>query len=159
MDETFAERQERENRKCWERWIACGFPSQGDIPVNKYGWFEPVLRLHCPVEKLTIFDNKGYRARIEYCHLPNGNWVAASDLTCRTHGYGSACSVWDTQYETKEEAIMVELDRIEKALEDKDRKPFILQELQKQRNNCKQMDIETAFEPLTQAQFEQLALF
>ena len=96
------------------------------MTLNEYGWFIPVLRLHCPVETLTVFDNKGYRSKIEFCHLPNGHWVAASDLTCPTHGYGSACSVWDTQYETKEEAIMVELDRIEKALEPKDRKPFVL---------------------------------
>ena len=155
MDETFEQRQKRENQKYYERWLACGFT--GKMAVNKYGWLEPVLRQHCPVETLTVFDNKGYRARIEYCHLPNGRWVAASDLTCPTHGYGSACSVWDTQYETKEEAIMVELDRIEKALEDKDRKPFVLQALKAQRNNYKQMEIEMAFQPM--AQFEQVALF
>ena len=66
-------------------------------------------------------------------------------------------SIWDTQYETKEEAIMAELDRIEKALEDKDRKPFVLQALQAQRNNYKQMEIEMAFAPA--AQFEEMTLF
>ena len=143
MDETFTERQNRENQKYYERWLACGFTGE---------------MKHCPVETMTVFDNKGYRAKIEYCHLPNGNYVAASDLTCPTHGYGSACSVWDTQYETKEEAIMVELDRIQKALEDnKDRKPFVLQAIQAQRNNYKQMEFEMAFEPMTQ--FEQVSLF
>ena len=73
------------------------------------------------------------------------------------HGYGSACSVWDPQYDTKEEAITAELDRIEKALEEKDRKPFVLQALQAQRNNFKQVEIEMAFEPMTQ--FEQVSLF
>lgn len=152
MEETF---KDRENQKYYERWLACGFT--GEMTVNKHGWFEPVLRLHCPVESLTVFDNKGYRARITYCHLPNGNWVAASNLSCPTYGYGSACSIWDEQHPSKEEAIMVELDRIEKALEDKDRKHFVLQALQTQRNNCKQMDIETALEPMTQ--FEQVSLF
>ena len=123
MNEAFEERQKRENEKYYERWLACGFT--GEMKLNEYGWFIPVLRLHYPVETLKVFDAKGYRASIEFCHLPNGHWVAASDLTCPTHGYGSACSVWDTQYETKEEAIMAELDRIEKALEDKDRKPFV----------------------------------
>ena len=155
MDETFTERQKRENQKYYERWLACGFT--GEMKLNEYGWFIPVLRLHCPVETLTVFDNKGYRSKIEFCHLPNGRWVAASDLTCPTHGYGSACSVWDTQYETKEKAIMVELDHIEKALEDKDRKHFVLQAIQAQRNNYKQMEIEMAFEPMTQ--FEQVSLF
>ena len=155
MNQTFEDRQKRENEKYYKRWLACGFT--GEMTVNKHGWFEPVLRLHCPVETLTVFDNKGYRARIEYCHLPNGNWVAASDLTCPMHGYGSACSVWDTQYETKEEAIMVELGRIEKALEPKDRKPFNLEAIQSCRNRFKVIDVEMAFTPL--AQFEQIALF
>ena len=155
MDETFTERQKRENQKYYERWLACGFT--GEMKLNEYGWFIPVLRLHCPVETLSVFDNKGYRAKIEFCHLPNGAWVAASDLTCPTHGYGSACSVWDTQYETKEEAIMVELDRIEKALEPKDRKPYNLEAIQSCRNRFKVIDVEMAFTPL--AQFEQIALF
>ena len=155
MDETFEQRQKRENQKYYERWVACGFT--GEMTLNEYGWFIPVLRLHCPVETMTVFDNKGYRSRIEFCHLPNGAWVAASDLTCPTHGYGSACSVWDTQYETKEEAIMVELDRIEKALEPKDRKPYNLEAIQSCRNRFKVIDVERAFTPL--AQFEQIALF
>ena len=155
MDETFTERQKRENQKYYERWLACGFT--GEMKLNEYGWFIPVLRLHYPVETLTVFDNKGYRARIEYCHLPNGNYVAASDLTCPTHGYGSACSVWDTQYETKEEAITAQLNRIEKALEPKDRKPFVLDAIQSCRNKFKEVDVEMAFTPL--AQFEQIALF
>ena len=155
MDETFTERQKRENQKYYERWLACGFT--GKMKLNEYGWFIPVLRLHCPVETLTVFDNKGYRARIEYCHLPNGNYVAASDLTCPTHGYGSACSVWDEQHPSKEEAIIKELDRIEKALEPKDRKPFNLEAIQSCRNRFKVIDVEMAFTPL--AQFEQIALF
>ena len=154
--ETFEERQKRENQKCLKQWLACGF-SDGEMKLNEHGWFIPVLRLHYPVETITVFDNKGYRARIEYCQLPNKRWVAASDLTCPMHGYGSACSIWDTQYDTKEEAIMVELDRIEKALEVKDHKPFVLNAIQTCRNNYKQMDIEMAFEPM--AQFEQVALF
>ena len=155
MDETFEQRQQRENQKYYERWLACGFT--GEMKLNEYGWFIPVLRLHCPVETLTVFDNKGYRSKIEFCHLPNGHWVAASDLTCPTHGYGSACSVWDTQYETKEEAITAQLNRIEKALEPKDRKPFVLDAIQSCRNKFKEVDVEMAFTPL--AQFEQIALF
>ena len=155
MDETFEQRQQRENQKYYERWLACGFT--GEMTLNEYGWFIPVLRLHYPVETLTVFDNKGYRSKIEFCHLPNGHWVAASDLTCPTHGYGSACSVWDTQYKTKEEAIMVELERIEKSLEPKDRKPYNLEAIQSCRNRFKVIDVEMAFTPL--AQFEQIALF
>ena len=115
MDETFEQRQKRENQKYYEKWLACGFT--GPMEVNEHGWFIPVLRLHYPVETMTVFDKKGYRASIEVCHLPNKFWVATSDLTCPLHGYGSACSVWDPQYETKNEAITAELNRIEKALE------------------------------------------
>ena len=158
MDKTFEERQKRENEEYYRKWLACGFKSEkSEMPVNEYGWFVPVLRLHHPVETLTVFDKKGYRASIEFCQLPNNRWVAASDLTCPMHGYGSACSIWDPQFDTKEEAITAELDRIEKALQDKDRKPFVLQALQAQRNNYKQVEIEMAFQPMTQ--FEQVSLF
>lgn len=154
--ETFKERQDRENRKYYEKWLACGFT--GKMELNEHGWFEkPVLRLYYPVETITVFDKKGYRARIEFSHLPNGHWVAASDLTCPMHGYGSACSIWDTQYETKEEAVNKEIDRIEKALEEKDRKKFILDAIQTCRNQFKEAVFEMAFEPM--AQFEQVALF
>ena len=156
MDETFEQRQRRENQKYYEKWLACGFT--GEMELNEHGWFEkPVLRLFYPVETIKVFDNKGYRASIEYCQLPNGHWVAAADLSCPTHGFGSACSIWDTQYETKEEAVTKEIDRIEKALEEKDRKKFVLDAIQMCRNNYKQMDIEMAFQPMTQ--FEQVALF
>ena len=153
--ETFEERQKRENQKYYEKWLACGF--SGEMKLNEHGWFIPVLRLHYPVETITVFDNKGYCGKIEYCHLPNGAWVAASDLTAPTHGYGSACSVWDPQYESKSEAITAELNRIEKALEPKDRKPFVLDAIQSCHNRFKEVDIELAFEPA--AQFEQVALF
>ena len=155
MSDSFKERQERENEKYYKKYLSCGFT--GEMPINEYGWFIPVLRLHYPVQEITVFDKNGYSARIEYCQLPNKKWVAASDLTCPMHGYGSACSVWNKQYETKDEAITVELDRIEKALEQKDRKPFVLQAIQTKRNAFKQTEIEMAFKPMTN--FEQVSLF
>lgn len=151
----FEERQQRENEMYYKKWLKCGFT--GEMPINEYGWFIPVLRLHYNVENIQIFDKNGYRASIEYCHLPNGKWIATSDLSCPMHGFGSACSVWDKQYETKEEAVLSALDRIKKGLEEKDRKPFVLQAIQAQRNCYKQTEIEMAFEPI--AQFEQVSLF
>lgn len=155
MNEAFKERQDRENRKYYEKWLACGFT--GEMKVDEYGWFIPVLRLHYPTETIEVFNKNCYHAHIEFCQLPNGRWVAASDLSCPMHGYGSAVSVWDPQYETKNEAITAELNRIEKALEPKDRKPFVMQALQTCKNKFKEVDVEMAFEPL--AQFEQVALF
>ena len=156
MHETFEERQKRENEKYYQKWLACGFT--GEMPVNEYGWFIPVLRLHYPVETITVVDKKGYRARIECCHLPNQKWVAASDLTCPMHGYGSACSVWDTQYDSREEAVSREIDKIEQALEEKDRKPFVLDAIQTCRNRFKEPSLlEAVFAPM--AKFEQVALF
>ena len=156
MDETFEQRQQRENQKYYEKWLACGFT--GEMELNEHGWFEkPVLRLYYPVETIKVFDKKGYRASIEYCCLPNGKYVASSDLSCPMHGYGSACSIWDEQHPSKEEAIMAELNRIEKALEPKDRKPFVLDAIQSCRNRFKEVDVELAFEAT--AQFTQMSLF
>ena len=153
--ETFEERQKRENQKFREKYISCGF-SDDEIKLNEHGWLIPVLRLHYPVETITVFDKKGYRASIEFCQLPNKKWVAASDLTCPLHGFGSACSVWDPQYETKEEAVTKEIDRIEKALEAKDRKPYVMQGIQTCRQNFKKAPL---FEPIKKESFEQISLF
>ena len=155
MNETFKERQDRENRKYYEKWLACGFT--GEIETDKHGWFIPVLRLHYPTDTIEVFNKNCYHATIEFCQLPNGKWVAASDLSCPMHGYGSSCSVWDTQYATKGEAITAELNQIEKSLTDKERKPFVMQAIQTCRNKLKELDVEMAFEPL--AQFEQVSLF
>lgn len=155
MDETFKERQRRKNQKYYEKWLACGF--EGEMELDEYGWFIPVLRLHYPTEVIEVFNKNCYHACIEYCQLPNGKWVAASDLSCPMHGYGSAVSVWDTQYDTKGKAITAELNQIEKSLQPKDCKPFVIQAIQSCRNKFKEVDVEMAFEPL--AQFEQVALF
>ncbi len=154
--ETFEERQKRENQKCRDKWISCGF-SDSEIKLNEHGWLIPVLRLHYPVETIIVFDKKGYRASIEFCQLPNKKWVASSDLTCPLYGYGSACSVWDTQYESKEEAVTKEIDRIEKALGEQDKKKFVMDGLQNCRNEFKPNLFEVVFEP--SSQFQQISLF
>lgn len=154
-EETFEERKRRENEAYYKKWLECGFT--GEMPINDNGWFVPVFRLHYPVETIEVFNQKGYRASVEYCQLPNGKWVASSDLICPLHGFGGACSVWDKQYATKNEAITHELDLIEKGLEEKDRKSFVLQALQTCRNMFKEPVFEMVFEPMSQ--FEQVSLF
>ena len=53
---------------------------------------------------------------------------------------------------------MIDQEKIEKALEEKDRKKFVLDALQTCRNHFKAPSLlEVAFEPM--AQFEQIALF
>ena len=154
-EETFEERKKRENEAYYKKWLECGFT--GEMPINECGWFVPVFRLYYPVETIEVFNQKGYRASVEYCHLPNGKWVAASDLTCPLYGFGSACGVWDKQYDTKNEAIMNELCLIEKSLKEKDKKTFVLQAIQTCKNMFKESLFEMVFEPM--AQFEQVSLF
>ena len=48
----FEERQQKKNERYYKQWLACGFT--GEMPINEYGWFVPVLRLHCNVENIQI---------------------------------------------------------------------------------------------------------
>ena len=135
MNETFKDRQERENREHYEKWLSCGFT--GEMSINQYGWCDNALD-KTQVTEITVFE-KGYqyRARIHYAQLPNSKWVAASDMFCATHGYGSAVGIWDKQYDTKEEAVTAELDKVERALEKNDQKPFVLKGIEKCRKEFK----------------------
>jgi len=158
-EETFKERQERENAEHYAKWLSCGFT--GEMEVNEYGWFDKGN--YFEGTKVTVFE-KGYqhRAYVEYYQLPNGKWIGGSDLWCATHGYGSGASIWSKQYDTKEEAVCAELSRIEKALEDKDKKPFVLKAISKVRSNFEPQkvivtDLVPAWEP--GATFEQTTLW
>ena len=73
------------------------------------------------------------------------------------HGYGYGISVWSKQFDTENEAVTNEINRIENSLTDKDKKPFVLNAIQTCRNEFKESLFEVVFEP--QAQFEQVSLF
>ena len=153
---TFEERQERENRHHYEKWLSCGF--QGEMELNDAGWFSKCYTLP-NITKIEVF-RKGYQhhAEIEYTQLPNGKWVGGSSLWCAIHGYGHGASIWAKQYDTMEEAILEQLDYIEKELNDKDKKQkFILNGIQNLRNKYKKPSFEVVFDPM--ATFEQVALF
>ncbi len=157
MEENFVERQKRENQKQYQQWKSCGFV--GDIQINSYGWCVNGLSLsdHEQTKRIELFNKHPFTAHIEYLRLPNSKYVVGSWLNCPCHGYCHGISVWSKQYETENEAINAELDKIEKSLEPKDRKPFVLGAIQTCRNTFKNSLFEAAFEPT--ARFEQVALF
>ena len=138
----FRERQEKENRRKYEKWLSCGFI--GEMTTDEYGWCNNEIN-RSELERITIFE-KGYqyRAHIEYYHLPNGKWVSGSSLTCPIHGYGSGASIWASQYDSKEEAVTAELDRIENSMEEKDRQPFVMKALEACRKKYKKLETTTA---------------
>lgn len=157
MEETFDERKERDNARQYRQWLSCGF--KGKMHVNDAGWCDNGLSLsnHEQARRIELFDKFPFRAHIEYMQLPNKKWIVGSWLDCPLHGYCHGISVWSKQYDTESEAITSELDRIEDALEEKDRKKFVLQAIQTCRNQFKEAVFEMAFEPM--AQFEQVVLF
>lgn len=157
MEETFKERQERENKRQYQKWLSCGF--KGEMEVNEHGWCTNGLGLFKDekVKKKILFDKPRFVAIVEYMQLPNRKWISGSYCTFPLHGWAHGISIWDKQYETKEEAVTSELNYIEKALDEKDRKPFVLNAIQTCRNEFKVALFEMVFEPM--AQFEQVALF
>ena len=145
--ETFEERQERENAQCYKKWLSCGFT--GEMKVNKYGWFDSGDCLKG--EEKVVFD-KGFKcsAKLCYTQLPNGKWISGSSFWCNTHGYAYGLSVWNTQYNTKEEAIEAQLAKIAREIDEKERKK-LMKKLDEFRNSLRM--------PMTQEVFEQVALF
>ena len=158
MEEVFEKRQARENQKQYQQWLSCGFV--GEIQINSNGWCVNGLSLsnHEQAKRIDLFDKHPFTAHIEYMRLPNGAWIVGSWLNCPLHGYCHGISVWSKQYESESDAITAELNRIEKALEERDKKKFVLNALQTCRNRYKEPSLlEAAFEPMST--FEQIALF
>ena len=162
MSETFDERQKCENAETYKRWLACGFPKEA--MYNDAGWMETVLRLFYPTKRITLFDTKTAEASVEYAQLPNGKWVASSCLMTKLgnfYGYGSAVSIYDTQYDTKAEAIYAELDNIEDGFRQADKKaktPEVETALRRYKNEFGNASVFDAFFGAG-ASFEQTSLF
>ncbi len=157
MQETFYERQTRENEKQYQQFLKCGFT--GAMHLNDAGFCDNGLSLsnHEQAKKIVLFDRYPFSAHVEYMQLPNKQWIVGSWLSCPLHGYCHGISVWSRQYDSEADAINAELDKIERSLEAKDRKPFVLDAIQSLRNDYKNNLFEMAFE--ASAQFEQVSLF
>ena len=156
-EEAFDERQSRENDRQYRQWLSCGFT--GEMHINDCGLCDNGISLskHEQAKKIILFDKHPFSAHIEYMQLPNGKWIVGSWLNCPLHGYCHGISVWSNQYDTEADAIKAEISKIEKSLEARDRKAFVIDAIQSCRNNYKENLFEMAFEPL--AQFEQVSLF
>lgn len=153
-EETFEERQKRENESLYKKWLACGF--QGEMKINDCGWCINGVYFE-PKNQYVLFEKFPFKSSIEYMQLPNGKWIAGSHGTFPIHGWGHGLSVWCEQYDTKEQAVNSQIDYIEKSLEKRDKKPFVLQAIQTCRNMFKEPAFEMVFEPTSQ--FEQVSLF
>lgn len=150
--ETFEERQERENKEHYQKWLSCGF--KGEMEVDEYGWCR--LGNSLKGEEVAVFD-KGYqnRATLYYVQLPNQKWISGFNVFCRTQGCCNGLSIWNRQYNTKEEAIEKALYTIERYINEKDKK-LLIKKVEEIRNRFKQ---DTLFMPIMAEQFEQVALF
>lgn len=157
MDETFDQRQKRENDRQYSQWLSAGF--QGEMTVDKNGWCTNGISFYKDenVKKLILFDKPYFRASIEYMQFPNGRWVAGSSATFALHGWGHGISVWSRQHITLQAAIYEQLDYIEQNLYEKDKKKFVLDAIQRCRNEFKEADVELAFGAT--ARFSQMTLF
>ena len=151
------ERKQIENDRQYRQWLSCGFA--GEMHMNECGWCDNGLSLsnHEQAKKIVLFDKYPFSAHVEYMQLPNKKWIVGSWLSCPLHGYCHGISVWSRQYDSEADAINAELDKIERSLETKDRKPFVLDAIQACRNDYKESLFDVVFEP--SAQFQQLALF
>ena len=157
MDETFEQRQKRENERQYSQWLSAGF--QGEMTVDKNGWCTNGISFYKDenVKKLILFDKPYFRASIEYMQFPNGKWVAGSSATFALHGWGHGISVWSRQHITLQAAIYEQLDYIGQSLYEQDKQKFVLDAIQRCRNEFKEADVELAFGAT--ARFSQMTLF
>ena len=157
----FRERQARENKRHYEKWLSCGY--KGDMVLNDVGWCDNKLD-KTQLRKLTVIKSKQVDAEVEYVQLPNGNWVAGSHLSTKVstyYGYGCCASIWSKQYETKGEAVVAELDRMETSVGRENKKaltPELVNALAKNRNQFANASVFDAFFGAG-ASFEQTSLF
>ena len=151
------DRKRLEAERIYRQWLACGF--KGEMRLDKYGWCTNGITFYESdgAKERVLFDKPRYRAVVKYMQFPNGKWIAGSSCTFPLHGWGHGLSIWCNQYETKAEAILSELNHIEKSLEDRDKKDFVLNGIQSCRNQFTDKEVEMAFEP--SSQFEQTTLF
>lgn len=161
MSETFDERKKRENAETYAKWLSCGY--KGDMVLNDVGWCDNKLD-KTQLRKLTVIKSKQVDATVEYVQLPNGNWVAGSHLFTKVntyYGYGCCVSIWSKQYETKGEAVVAELDRMETCIGRENKKaltPELASALAKNRNQFANASVFDAFFGAG-ASFEQTSLF
>ena len=73
----FRERQARENKRHYEKWLSCGY--KGDMVLNDVGWCDNKLD-KTQLRKLTVIKSKQVDAEVEYVQLPNG--TGSQVLTC-----------------------------------------------------------------------------
>ena len=146
------ERKIRENKQHYEKWLSCGFT--GEMVVDECGWC--VMGNNLTGEEVTVFD-KGYlnKAIVRFVQLPNKHWISGSEAFCRTHGHSWGLNIWNKQYNTKEEALDEALNRIEREIDEKDRKTLI-KKVEEVRNRFKQ---DTLLLPVVTEHFEQVTLF
>lgn len=150
--ETFEERQKRENEKTYRKWLSCGFT--GEMKIDEHGWCR--LDTDLAGEEFEVF-NKCYtnKARISITQLPNKKWISGSDAFCRTHGHGYGLSIWNKQYESKEDAIEEALDRVAREIDEKD-KSVLLKKVEEFRCRFKK---DTLYVSVETERFEQVSLF
>ncbi len=155
--ETFEQRQKRENDRQYRQWKSAGF--QGEMTIDRNGWCTNGISFYKDknVKKLILFDKPYFRASIEYMQFPNGRFASGSSATFPLHGWGHGLSVWSRQHTTLQAAIYEQLDYIEKSLYEKDKKKFVLDAIQRCRNEFKSADVELAFDAT--ARFTQMSLF
>lgn len=120
--EKFNARQKEENERRYKQYLSCGYT--GSMTVNEYGWCDNEVDRN-NVEKINVFRKNRIYAYIDVIQLPNGKWVAGSNLTMPTYGYGHGVSIWCNQFTSRQEAIEAHLKQIENYIEVKDLTGFV----------------------------------
>ena len=95
------------NIRTYEQYLACGFTDGASF--DKYGWINNDKVLENSKESVVIFQERRIGLTIEFCQLPNGNWVSGVLLTLSESGHYGGASIWDEQQPDRQSAYMASL--------------------------------------------------
>lgn len=102
-----------ENYATYDQYRLCGYTNP---PVfDEYGWCKNEIPKE-DIHTLPLWSNGYVSSGINYAQLPNGKWVGGYSYMLSESGAVSGSSKWDTQYNSKFEAIKHSLAIVEDAI-------------------------------------------
>lgn len=102
-----------ENYAVYTQFLACGYK---DAPkYNEYGWCMNEVPKSSK-QHLILWGDQYHNSFLEFAQLPNGKWVYGYDYMLSESGACGGCSIFSTQFNSKNEAINAGLKQVEKSI-------------------------------------------
>ena len=97
------------NAATYEQYLLCGYTDKPSF--NQYGWIDNDDKIRRSGHEEAIFtEGFIWHCNIRYMQHPNGKWVASASYNFGDCGGSSLPGIWNSWYDSKEEAIRETLE-------------------------------------------------